>query len=250
MARVFAGEVFSWSAENAVDLAMAGDVGSDPEQAAIHLADIGHQACWPSRAWIADMDRVARFRFQEVKMTQSMQRSRGGNRRFPRHRQGHLQGFCGTGDANFFQLLSPADPKAGRGRGPNHPSWSPGRRRSGGFWANVAVQEDVSGFFDKIMARLPVASMCWSTMPASPGTTLMAHERGRLGCGDQCQPQGSVFVHPDRPRIMAKQHGGRIINMASVVGVIGNAGQANYVAAKAGLIGLTKTAAKEYASAV
>jgi 3-oxoacyl-[acyl-carrier protein] reductase len=47
---------------------------------------------------------------------------------------------------------------------------------------------------------------------------------------------------------MAKQHGGRIINMASIVGVTGNAGQANYVASKAGLIGLTKTAAKEYAA--
>jgi len=47
---------------------------------------------------------------------------------------------------------------------------------------------------------------------------------------------------------MAKQHGGRIINISSIVGAIGNIGQANYVAAKAGLIGLTKTTAKEYAS--
>ncbi len=49
-------------------------------------------------------------------------------------------------------------------------------------------------------------------------------------------------------KIMMKQRSGRIINLASVVGVIGNPGQANYVASKAGLIGLTKTVAKEIAS--
>ncbi len=49
-------------------------------------------------------------------------------------------------------------------------------------------------------------------------------------------------------RPMMKQRGGSIINIASVVGVMGNAGQANYSASKAGLIGLTKTTAKEFAS--
>lgn len=47
---------------------------------------------------------------------------------------------------------------------------------------------------------------------------------------------------------MSKQRYGRIINMASVVGVMGNAGQANYAASKAAVIGLTKTIAREYAS--
>ncbi|WP_136604593.1 3-oxoacyl-[acyl-carrier-protein] reductase [Paenibacillus dokdonensis] len=49
-------------------------------------------------------------------------------------------------------------------------------------------------------------------------------------------------------RPMMKQRYGRIINISSVVGVLGNAGQANYVAAKAGVIGLTKSSARELAS--
>ena len=49
-------------------------------------------------------------------------------------------------------------------------------------------------------------------------------------------------------KTMVKQRFGRIINISSVVGVMGNAGQANYVASKAGLIGLTKSVARELAS--
>ena len=49
-------------------------------------------------------------------------------------------------------------------------------------------------------------------------------------------------------RTMLKQKSGRIINITSVVGLMGNAGQANYAAAKAGVVGLTRSTAKEFAS--
>ncbi len=49
-------------------------------------------------------------------------------------------------------------------------------------------------------------------------------------------------------KYMTKQRDGRIVNIASIVGVIGNPGQANYVASKAGIIGFTKSVAREYAS--
>lgn len=49
-------------------------------------------------------------------------------------------------------------------------------------------------------------------------------------------------------RGMMKRRSGRVINIASVIGIVGNKGQANYAASKAGLIGLSKSAAKEYGS--
>lgn len=59
---------------------------------------------------------------------------------------------------------------------------------------------------------------------------------------------GTFNVSKSVVRFMVKARSGRIVNIASVVGVMGNAGQVNYSASKAGVIGLTKTMAKEFAS--
>lgn len=60
--------------------------------------------------------------------------------------------------------------------------------------------------------------------------------------------KGVFYLTKAASKVMFKKRSGRIINIASVSGVTGNIGQANYSASKAGVIGLTKTAAKELAS--
>jgi 3-oxoacyl-[acyl-carrier protein] reductase len=60
--------------------------------------------------------------------------------------------------------------------------------------------------------------------------------------------KGAFHLTKPVGRLMVKQRAGRIINISSVIGLMGNAGQANYAASKAGLIGFSKSVAREFAS--
>ena len=59
--------------------------------------------------------------------------------------------------------------------------------------------------------------------------------------------KGAFYMMREASKIMLKQKSGRIVNISSVIGVMGNAGQVNYAASKAGVIGMTKSLAKELA---
>ncbi|KPL00595.1 MAG: hypothetical protein AMJ91_04105 [candidate division Zixibacteria bacterium SM23_73_3] len=60
--------------------------------------------------------------------------------------------------------------------------------------------------------------------------------------------KGAFNLTKSAAKVMIKQKSGRMVNVSSVIGLMGNAGQASYAASKAGLVGLTKSAAKELAS--
>lgn len=77
---------------------------------------------------------------------------------------------------------------------------------------------------------------------------LMAMSRDDIDGVIDVNLKGTIYMTKECIRPFMKQRRGNIINISSVVGIMGNAGQANYAASKAGVIGFTKTVAKEYAA--
>jgi 3-oxoacyl-[acyl-carrier protein] reductase len=113
---------------------------------------------------------------------------------------------------------------------------------------NVADEADVSGFFDFVTEQTDGLHVLVNNAGITKDTLLVRMKARDWDAVLNVNLKGAFFCLKNAARLMMKQRYGRIINIASVVGVIGNAGQANYVASKAGIIGLTKTAAKEFAS--
>ena len=119
--------------------------------------------------------------------------------------------------------------------------------RACGAQVDVASQEDVQNFFKKVIDECGRVDVLVNNAGITIDTLLVRMKEKDWDRVLGINLKGAFHCIQAVAKIMMKQRTGRIINMASVVGMMGNPGQANYVASKAGLIGLTKTAAKELA---
>jgi 3-oxoacyl-[acyl-carrier protein] reductase len=114
--------------------------------------------------------------------------------------------------------------------------------------ASVSEVESVSAMISETMNRFGSIDILVNNAGITRDNLLMRMKENEWDDVINTNLKGVFLCTKAVTRQMMKQRSGRIINISSVVGVSGNAGQANYVAAKAGVIGLTKTTAKELAS--
>lgn len=113
---------------------------------------------------------------------------------------------------------------------------------------NVSVFEDCKKMIDDIVKKYGSIDILVNNAGITKDGLLMRMTEEDFSSVLDTNLKGTFHTIRFASRYMLKQKAGRIINMASVVGETGNVGQANYAASKAGVIGLTKTAARELAS--
>lgn len=113
---------------------------------------------------------------------------------------------------------------------------------------NVAEAESVSAAIEQIAGDFPSVDVLVNNAGITRDTLLVRMSEEDWDAVLSVNLKGAFLVTKVVAKIMMKQRSGAIVNIASVVGLMGNAGQANYTASKAGLIALTKTAARELGS--
>lgn len=114
--------------------------------------------------------------------------------------------------------------------------------------ANVANADEVAAMVKQTVDTFGQVDILVNNAGVTRDNLLMRMKEDEWDAVIDTNLKGVFLCTKAVSRYMMRQRFGRIINIASVVGVVGNPGQANYVAAKAGVIGLTKTSAKELAS--
>jgi 3-oxoacyl-[acyl-carrier protein] reductase len=114
--------------------------------------------------------------------------------------------------------------------------------------ADVSLAEDVDRMFKAILNSHGRLDILVNNAGITRDTLLLRMKEEDFDAVIQTNLRSVYLCAKAALRPMMKQRAGRIINITSVVGLTGNAGQANYAAAKAGIIGFTKSAAREMAS--
>ena len=121
-------------------------------------------------------------------------------------------------------------------------------RRAMALEANVGSWHDVKGMADQVFKAWGRTDILVNNAGVTRDSLLVRMKEEDWNVVIQVNVTGTFYCTKAVLSTMSKQRYGRIVNMASVVGVMGNVGQANYAASKAAVIGFTKTVAREYAS--
>ena len=121
-------------------------------------------------------------------------------------------------------------------------------RRAWAFAVDVSDPAAVAAAGEKILAEAGRVDVLVNNAGVTKDGLLMRMSEADWDTVLNTNLRGAFLLTKAFTRAFLKQRSGRIINVASVIGLIGNAGQCNYAASKAGLIGFTKSVAKEFGS--
>ena len=121
-------------------------------------------------------------------------------------------------------------------------------RQSQALKLDVTQYENVEEAVNKILDKFTKVDILVNNAGITKDNLLLRMSEAEWDAVLNVNLKGAFHCIKAVSRPMIKQRQGRIINIASIIGLIGNAGQANYSASKAGIMALTKTAAKELAS--
>lgn len=121
-------------------------------------------------------------------------------------------------------------------------------RKALAYSVDVSKPSEVNAAVEKILADFTRIDVLVNNAGVTKDGLLMRMSEEDWDLVIQTNLSGAFYFTRALSRSMIKQRAGRIINISSIIGLIGNAGQANYAASKAGLIGFTKSVARELAS--
>lgn len=117
-----------------------------------------------------------------------------------------------------------------------------------GMRVNISQEADCNAFIDGIVKELGGLDVLVNNAGITKDGLVVRMSEQDWDSVIQVNLTGTFLMSKAALKVMFKKRSGNIVNISSVVGQMGNAGQANYVASKAGVIGLTKSLAKEFGS--